>query len=47
MNWSERLDAIVKKESSPPPMVATLWLPWIDGWEPSRVWVDWTVDPDV
>ena len=47
MNWSERLDSIVGKRSSPPPMVATLRLPGIDGWEPGRVWVDWAVDPDV
>ena len=45
MNWRERLDAIVKKETTPPPMVATLRLPGVDGWEPGRAWVDWTVDP--
>jgi uncharacterized protein (TIGR00369 family) len=46
VDWSERLDAIVTKASStPPPMVATLRLPGIDGWEHGRAWVDWMVDP--
>jgi len=44
--WSEVLDAIVKGTGGRPPMVATLRLPLIDGWEPGRVWVDWNVDPE-
>ena len=44
--WSRLLDGIVNGTGGRPPMVATLRLPLIDGWEPGRVWVDWNVDPE-
>ncbi|HEX9713440.1 MAG TPA: PaaI family thioesterase [Actinomycetota bacterium] len=39
------LDQIVDGTGEPPPMVTTLKLPPIEGWEPGRVWGTWTVDP--
>ena len=46
--WSELLDGIVEgTTSSQPPMVTTLRLPLISGWEPGRAWVDWHVDPEM
>jgi uncharacterized protein (TIGR00369 family) len=45
VRWSEVLDGIVSGTAARPPMVATLRLPTIAGWEPGRVWVDWKVDP--
>ncbi len=44
--WNRLLDGIVNGTGGRPPMVATLRLPLIDGWEPGRVWVDWNVDPE-
>lgn len=42
------LDAIVSRTAAdPPPMVRTLRMPGLDGWEPGRVWVEWKVDPDM
>ena len=42
---SDQLDAIVDRRGTPPPFVAALQLPPIDGWEPGRVWGHWDVDP--
>jgi len=47
VRWSEWLDAIVARTQDPPPVVTTLRLPGIDGWERGRVWGEWKVDPDV
>lgn len=46
MRWSERLDAIVAGTVEKPPVVDALRLPPIDGWEPGRVWGEWSVDRD-
>ena len=46
VRWNEVLDGIVKGTGTRPPMVATLRLPTIAGWERGRVWVDWKVDPE-
>ena len=35
--WSRLLDGIVNGTGGRPPMVATLRLPLIDGWEPGQV----------
>ena len=45
--WAKVLDDIVAGSVDPPPMVTTLRLPPITGWEPGRVWGDWKVDPDM
>jgi uncharacterized protein (TIGR00369 family) len=44
---SDYMDQIVKGTAEPPPMVTTLKLPPIEGWEPGRVWGTWDVDPAV
>lgn len=44
---SDMLDAIVSGSVEPPPMVKTLRLPGIEGWEPGRVWGHWEADPSV
>jgi uncharacterized protein (TIGR00369 family) len=41
------LDKIVAGTLEPPPMVRTLHLPQLKGWEPGRVWAEWKVDPGV
>jgi uncharacterized protein (TIGR00369 family) len=41
------LDAIVAGEGEPPPMVRTLRLPAIQGWEPGHVWGEYKVDPEM
>lgn len=48
MSFATRiLDGIVSGDlvAPPPPMIETLRLPPIEGWEPGRVWGDWKVDP--
>jgi uncharacterized protein (TIGR00369 family) len=47
MRWSEWLDSIVARSGTPPPVVETLRMPPIDGWERGRVWGEWKVDPDM
>jgi uncharacterized protein (TIGR00369 family) len=43
---SEQLDSIIDGSNiDPPPMVNTLQLPPIAGWEKGRVWGTWEVDP--
>jgi uncharacterized protein (TIGR00369 family) len=43
-SWSEHLDAMVKKTVAPPAFARLLKLPYLDGWEPGRVWYEWKVD---
>lgn len=38
------LDQIVARTVDPPTHVKTLRLPYLDGWEPGRVWGRWDVD---
>jgi len=45
--WKELLDSIVDRSSTPPPVVAKLGLPPIDGWENGRVWGAWQVDTEL
>ena len=45
--WGEALDQIVAGTGTPPPMVAALRLPRIDGWEPGNVWGSWKVDQEM
>ena len=45
--WSDALDQIVAGTGTPPPMVATLRLPRIEGWGPGHVWGRWKVDPEM
>lgn len=47
VNWAEWLDSIVERKGDPPPVVTTLRMPPIDGWERGRVWGEWKVDPDM
>lgn len=46
-DWHALLDNIVARTVPQPPHVKVLRLPPIDGWEPGRVWCEWTVDPDL
>jgi uncharacterized protein (TIGR00369 family) len=46
-NAERYLDDIIAGKAEPPPMVKTLKLPPIEGWEPGRVWGSWKVDPEV
>ena len=41
------LDGIVDGTNVPPPVVAALRLPGIDGWDRGRVWGEWKVDPEM
>jgi len=45
--WVEMLDHIVAREGTPPPAIATLRIPPIDGWGSGHVWGTWKVDPDL
>ncbi len=46
--WTERLDTIADGTAeSKAPAVDTLNLPRLSGWLPSRVWLQWKVDPNV
>lgn len=45
--WGDVLDTIVAGTGVPPPMVAALKLPRIEGWEPGSVWGDWPLDKDM
>lgn len=47
MDWAAMLDAIVSGTNIPPPVVAALRLPGIEGWERGRVWGEWKVDPEM
>jgi uncharacterized protein (TIGR00369 family) len=47
VRWNELLDSIVARSGTPPPVVETLRMPSIDGWEKGRVWGEWKVDPDM
>ena len=47
MDWAGWLDSIVSGTATPPPVVTTLRMPAIEGWEKGRVWGEWKVDPDV
>lgn len=44
--WSEILDAAVSAEEVPPKHIATLRFPKLGGWEPGRVWSEWSVEGD-
>ncbi len=46
-DWHALLDQIVARNAPRPPHAEVLRLPGIDGWEPGRVWCNWTVDPDL
>ncbi len=44
--WHELLNGMEARTlETAPPHVVSLRLPPIDGWEPGRVWCEWTVDP--
>jgi uncharacterized protein (TIGR00369 family) len=44
--WTDLLDRLVTRTpGEPPPFIATLRLPWLQGWERGRVWSEWQVDP--
>ena len=47
MDWVGLLDDIVARRNTPPPMVAALRLPGLEGWERGRVWGSWDVDPEM
>jgi len=45
MEWTQLLDDIMARRNQPPPIVETLRLPGIEGWQPGSVWGSWKVDP--
>ena len=47
MDWPALLDGIVSGTNTPPPFVAALRIPGIQGWDRGRVWGEWKVDPDM
>jgi uncharacterized protein (TIGR00369 family) len=45
--YTEMLDSIVARRGHKPRFLDVMRIPPIDGWEPGRVWAEWTIDEDL
>jgi len=45
VDWIGLLEDIIARRNQPPPIVETLRLPGVEGWQPGSVWGSWKVDP--